>query len=103
MYINGNEVNNLFLYGHRFVIGNLIGKHAKANGTHELTSSVDIDTGLPNHYSSSTASINPDNKPMTIVAQIKNSNGNFTLYIEMPGLSLSYGGWIDENDVTIID
>lgn len=103
MLINDNEVNNLFLYGHRFVIGDLIGKHAKANGAYRLASSVDLDTGLPNGYSSSTANTNPDQE-MTIVSQIKNSNGHFTLYIEKEKpTDTAYGGWLEENYVTIID
>ena len=102
MNINGNEVNNLFLYGHRFGISDLVGKHAKANGTYRLASSVDLDTGLPNNYSSTIGNTIPDQE-MTIIAQIKNSNGHFTLYIEKPGIDISYGGWIEENYVTIIE
>lgn len=104
MLMNGKEVNNLIIGGHRFVIGDLIGKHVKATGYYKLASSVDLDTGFPNPYSASDSQTNPSSV-MTVVAQIRNSEGRFTIYIEHPGKGseASDGGWIDDRSVTIIE
>lgn len=104
MLMNGKEVNNLIVGGHRFVIGDLIGKHVKTTGYYKLSSSVDLDTGLPNSYSASDSQTNPSSV-MTVVGQIRNIDGRFTIYIEYPGKGsdASNGGWIDERSVTIIE
>lgn len=105
MLMNGKEANNLIINGHRYVIGDLIGKKVKADGYYKLASSVDLDTGLPNPYSASDSQTVPS-EAMTIVAQIRNINGGFTIYTEYPAKELgdaSSGGWIDTANLTFVD
>lgn len=103
--MNGKEANNLIINGHRYVIGDLIGKKVKADGYYKLASSVDLDTGLPNPYSASDSQTVPS-EAMTIVAQIRNINGGFTIYTEYPAKKIgdpSSGGWTDTANLTFVD
>lgn len=40
------NVNNLFINGHRFVAGDLVGKKVKPSGVYYLKSGINLDTGL---------------------------------------------------------
>lgn len=93
------NVNNLFINGHRFVAGDLIGKKVKPSGVYYLKNGINLDTGLVDN-DSATIGNSILEADWYIFMQYKKS-----AYIVSPdgGSKNVSGGWITLDVLTIIN